>query len=83
MYPNDGEGHTFQEKLVSLAVSAPALLHSMAALAVGHLSRSQRQHDFIAAKHYSLALREFNAALSDPIIACSDSTLGACLLLCI
>ncbi|KAH7402973.1 fungal-specific transcription factor domain-containing protein [Cadophora sp. MPI-SDFR-AT-0126] len=83
MYPNDSEGNPFQEKLVPLAVSAPALLHSMAALAAGHLSRSERQHGLIAARHYSLALRELNAALSDPIIACSDSTLGACLLLCV
>ena len=83
MYPNDSEGNPFQEKLVPLAVSAPALLHSMAALAAGHLSRSQGQHGLIAAKHYSLALHELNATLSDPIIACSDSTLGACLLLCV
>jgi hypothetical protein len=36
-----------------------------------------------AAKHYSLALRELKQTLSDPVIARSDATLGACLLLCV
>lgn len=83
VYPNDSEGNPFQDQLVPLAVSNPALLHSMIALSASHLTRSQGQHDLAAAKHYSLALRELNATLSDPKTAKSDSTLGACLLLCV
>jgi hypothetical protein len=82
-YSNDNEGNPFQEELVPLATSSPALLHSMAALAAGHLSRSQPHHDMAAAKHYSLALHELKESLSDPVIARADSTLGACLLLCV
>lgn len=82
-YSNDNEGSPFQEELVPLATSSPALLHAMAALAAGHLTRSQPQHEMAAAKHYSMALRELNRVLSDPVIARSDSTLGACLLLCV
>lgn len=82
-YPNDNEGNPFQEELVPLAISSPALLHSMAALAAAHLSRGQKHHEVTAANHYSIALRELNAGLSDPAIARSDSTLGACLLLCV
>jgi hypothetical protein len=84
VYPNDSEGNPFQEELVPLAVSSPALMHSMAALAGAHLSRSQRSHhELSAANHYSIALRELNQSLSDPALARSDSTLGACLLLCV
>jgi hypothetical protein len=82
-YSNDNEGNPFQEELVPLATSSPALLHSMAALAAGHLTRSQPHHEIAAAKHYSSALRELNQTLSDPVIARADSTLGACLLLCV
>lgn len=82
-YSNDNEGNPFQEELFPLASSSPALLHSMAALAAGHLARTQRQSTFIAANYYSRALKELNATLSDPVIARSDSTLGACLLLCV
>jgi hypothetical protein len=82
-YPNDSEGNPFQDQLVPLAVSSPALLHSMAAVAAGHLARSQGQHEFVAARHYSMALRELTTTLSDPAVARSDSTLGACLLLCV
>ncbi|KAH9211680.1 fungal-specific transcription factor domain-containing protein [Leptodontidium sp. 2 PMI_412] len=83
VYSNDDEGNPFQEELVPLASSSPALLHSMAALAAGHLARSQPQHEMAAAKHYSLALRELNQTLLDPVISRSDSPLGACLLLCV
>ena len=65
------------------ASTPPALLHSMAALAAGHLSRTQKQHELIAANHYTVALRELNSSLSDSIVARSDQTLGACLLLCV
>ena len=82
-YSNDSEGSPFQEELVPLATSSPALLHSMAALSAGHLSRSQKQHEITAANHYSIALRELNKTLSDPTLARADSTLGACLLLCV
>ncbi|KAK0113027.1 hypothetical protein ONS95_014737 [Cadophora gregata] len=82
-YSNDNEGNPFQEDLIPLASSSPALLHSMTALAAGHLSRSQPQHVITAANHYSKALRELNSSLSDPVIARADSTLGACLLLCV
>jgi hypothetical protein len=82
-YSNDNEGNPFQEELVPLATSSPALLHSMAALAAGHLSRSQPQHDVAATKHYSLALHDLKESLSDPVVARADSTLGACLLLCV
>jgi hypothetical protein len=83
VYPNDSEGNPFQDQLVPLAVSSPALLHSMAAVAAGHLARSQASHDFRATQHYAAALRELNATLSDPAVARSDATLGACLLLCV
>jgi hypothetical protein len=82
-YSNDNECNPFQEDLFPRASSSPALLHSMAALAAGHLSRTQRHHEFTAANYYSIALRELNVSLSDPVIARSDSTLGACLLLCV
>jgi hypothetical protein len=82
-YPNDSEDNPFQEKLVPLTTSSPALLHAMIALSAAHLSRSQKQHELTAAHHYSLALRALNSTLSDPAIARSDSTLGACLLLCV
>ncbi|KAE8448159.1 hypothetical protein EG329_009763 [Mollisiaceae sp. DMI_Dod_QoI] len=82
-YSNDNEGNPFSVDLVPKAASSPALLHSMAALAAGHLSRTQKQHDIIAANHYTVALRELNASLSDPVVARADSTLGACLLLCV
>jgi hypothetical protein len=82
-YSNDSEGNPFQEALVPLAVTSPALLHSMAAVSAGHLARSQRHHQLIAQNHYATALRELNASLSDPVVARSDSTLGACLMLCV
>ncbi|TVY91676.1 Agroclavine dehydrogenase [Lachnellula willkommii] len=82
-YANDSEGNPFQEELAPLAISSPALLHSMAALAAAHLSRTQKHHELIATSYYSMALRELNAGLSNPVIARSDSTLGACLLLCV
>ncbi|TVY30028.1 Transcriptional regulatory protein [Lachnellula hyalina] len=82
-YPNDSEGNPFQEELAPLAISSPALLHSMAALAAAHLSRTQKHHEIIATNYYSMALRELNAGLSDPAVARSDSALGACLLLCV
>ncbi|TVY45807.1 hypothetical protein LOCC1_G004038 [Lachnellula occidentalis] len=82
-YPNDCEGNPFQEDLAPLAISSPALLHSMAALAAAHLSRTQKHHELIATKYYSMALRELNAGLSDPVTARSDSALGACLMLCV
>lgn len=82
-YSNDSEGNPFQEALVPLAVTSPALLHSIAAVAAGHLARAQGQHHFIAQNHYATALRELNATLSDPVVARSDSTLGACLMLCV
>lgn len=83
VYPNDSEGNPFQDQLVPMAVGNPALLHSMAAVAAGHLTRSQGQHDHMAAKHYSLALRELTTILSNPEAARSDATLGAVLLLCV
>jgi hypothetical protein len=82
-YSNDNEGNPFQEELIPQATSCPALLHSMAALAAGHLARSQPQHDMAATKHYAMALHELQESLSDPVIARADSTLGACLLLCV
>lgn len=83
VYANDSEGNPFQCQLVPQAVSSPALLHAMAAVAAGHWARSETQHNLSAAKHYSLALTQLKAALSDPNVARSDSTLGACLLLCV
>jgi hypothetical protein len=82
-YSNDNEGNPFQEELVPQATSCPALLHSMAALAAGHLARSHPHHDMAATKHYAMALHELQESLSDPVIARADSTLGACLLLCV
>ena len=80
---NDSEGNLFQEAPISLATSSPALLHSMAVVAAGHLARNQRQHQLIAQHYYAIALRELNAALSDPFVARLDSTLGASLMLCV
>ncbi len=83
-YSNDNESNPFQDELVPLASSSPALLHSMAAVAAGHLSRSQPQQNTVAAaNHYSMAIHDLRFVLGDPIIAKSDSTLGACLLLCV
>ncbi|KUJ20904.1 NAD(P)-binding protein [Mollisia scopiformis] len=82
-YSNDNEGNPFQMQLFPKASSSPALLHAMAALAAGHLSRTQKQHEIPATNHYTLALRELNSSLSDPVVARSDQTLGACLLLCV
>ncbi|KAG9234145.1 fungal-specific transcription factor domain-containing protein [Amylocarpus encephaloides] len=82
-YPNDSEVNPFQGELVPLATSSPALMMSMAALAAAHLTRGQRQHATMAANYYSRALRELNACLPDPATARLDSTLGACLLLCV
>jgi len=83
VYANDSEGNPFHNQLVPLAVTSPALLHAMAAVAAGHWARSETQHRFSAAKHYSLALAGLKSTLSDPTVARSDSTLGACLLLCV
>lgn len=82
-YSNDNEGNPFQEELVPMACSSPALLHAMAAIGAGHLARSQSQHRLPAVNHYSMALRELSRMLPDPVSARSDSTLGACLLLCV
>ncbi|PMD60275.1 uncharacterized protein K444DRAFT_400147 [Hyaloscypha bicolor E] len=88
-YSNDDNGNPFQDELVPLAGSSSALLHSMAALAAGHLARSQpqHQHNIAADAHYSRALSELSRTLlrtlSDPRTVRSDATLGACLLLCI
>ena len=83
VYPNDDECNPFEQKLVPLASSSPALLHAMTAVSAGHLARGQKQHSLVAAHHYTLALRALNDTLSDPDVARSDSTLGACLLLCL
>jgi uncharacterized MnhB-related membrane protein len=84
-YSNDNEGNPFQEELIPLVTSSPALLHSVAALSAGHLARTQTQghHSLTAARHYSLALGGLKDALLDPEVAKADSTLGACLLLCV
>jgi len=82
-YSNDNESNPFQEELFPQANSSPALLHSMAAVAAGHLSRTQPHQEIVAANYYAAALRELNATLSDPVVAKLDSTLGACLLLCV
>ena len=82
-YTNDGQGNPFQQELVPLAASSPALLHSMVALAAGHMARGEPRHALPAVKHYSIALRELNLALSDPAQLSSNSTLGACLMLCV
>lgn len=82
-YSNDGESNPFREELVPAVTSSPALLHAIVALAAGHMARTDRQHDMNAGKHYSLALQELNKALSDPFAARADTTLGACLLLCV
>ncbi|KAH8595532.1 hypothetical protein B0O99DRAFT_652010 [Bisporella sp. PMI_857] len=83
VYANDSEGNPFQDQLVPQAVGCPALLHAMAAVSAGHLDRSQGKHDLEATKHYYMALRELSTTLSDPAVARADSTLGACLLLCV
>jgi hypothetical protein len=80
-FPHD-EGNPFKEELAPLA-SSPALLYSMAALAAGHMARTEPEHNIAAANHYSRALRELYQILLDPETARSDATLGACLLLCV
>ncbi|KAH7305303.1 fungal-specific transcription factor domain-containing protein [Stachybotrys elegans] len=82
-YANDGEANPFQQELVPLASSSPALLHSMIALAAGHMARGEPRHGIPAVRHYSAALRELNLVLSDPNQLASNSTLGACLMLCV
>lgn len=82
-YANDGQSNPFQQELVPLAASSPALLHSMVALAAGHMARGEPRHTLPAVKHYSIALRELNLALSDPTQLSLNSTLGACLMLCV
>ncbi len=86
VYSNDNEGNPFQEELIPQATSSPALRDSMAALAAGHLTRhepSKGNHGLEATKHYTMALCELRESLSDPVVARADSTLGACLLLCL
>ncbi|KAI9738153.1 MAG: hypothetical protein M1818_005582 [Claussenomyces sp. TS43310] len=82
-YYNDNQANPFYEELVPFATTSPALLHSMVALAAGHLSRVHPGHGSTAAKHYALAVHELNTTLSSPAVARSTSTLGACLLLCV
>ena len=82
-YPNDNEGNPFQEKLVPLASSSPALLHAMTAVSAGHLARTNPYHGVQATEHYALALRALSKTLTDPELVKSDSALGACLLLCV
>ncbi|QSZ30464.1 hypothetical protein DSL72_000018 [Monilinia vaccinii-corymbosi] len=82
-YANDDEGNPFKEELVPYVTTSPALLHSIIAVAAGHMSRTDKQHEVKATKHYSMALRELNAALCDTSVAKQNSTLGACLLLCV
>lgn len=83
VYADDGEANPFQQELVPLASSSPALLHSMIALAAGHMARTDPRHGLFAVKHYTLALRELNRVLSEPGRLGSNSTLGACLMLCV
>lgn len=82
-YTNDGQGNPFQQELVPLAASSSALFHSMLAIAAGHMARGEPRHALPAVKYYSTALRELNLALSQPTQLTSNSTLGACLLLCV
>ncbi|KIW09855.1 hypothetical protein PV08_11956 [Exophiala spinifera] len=55
----------------------------MLAVAAGHMARGKPRHTLPAVKYYSTALRELNLALSEPAQRSSNSTLGACLLLCV
>ncbi|KAM3078511.1 hypothetical protein ACMFMG_006385 [Clarireedia jacksonii] len=80
-YVSDDETNPFKEELVPFVTTSPALLHSIVALAAGHMSRTDRHHEVKAAKHYSMALRELSTALSDSNTARSKTTLGACLML--
>lgn len=66
-----------------LAIQSPALLHAMAAVAAGHLSQAQKQHQLPAATHCSMALRALAGTLGDCTSAMSDATLGAYLLSCV
>ncbi|KAL2209457.1 hypothetical protein CC79DRAFT_680116 [Sarocladium strictum] len=83
VYADDGDANPFQQELVPLASSSPALLHSMIALAAGHMARTDPRHGIFAVKHYTVALRELNRVLSEPGRLASNSTLGACLMLCV
>jgi hypothetical protein len=82
-YSNDDENNPFQKDLFLKSNSSPALLYSMAAVAAGHLSQTQSSPEDAATKHYACALKALHNSLSDPVTACLDSTLGACLLLCV
>ncbi|TGO48170.1 hypothetical protein BOTNAR_0489g00020 [Botryotinia narcissicola] len=82
-YANDDEGNPFKVELVPFVTTSPALLHSIIAVAAGHMSRTDKQHEVKATKHYSMALRELNTALCDNSVAKQNATLGACLLLCV
>ncbi|CZT13609.1 uncharacterized protein RAG0_17109 [Rhynchosporium agropyri] len=55
----------------------------MAAVAACHLAKNQSRHQPVAWTFYAIALKELHTALPDPIIARLDSTLGACLMLCV
>jgi hypothetical protein len=94
MYPYD-DWNPFLTSSSHLAISSPALLCSMAAVAAGHLSRtenqsgfdlqgiSQKQHKTSAATLYQSAVQKLRIAISDRAEARLDATLGACLLLCV
>jgi hypothetical protein len=76
-YPLENEGNPFKDKLVPLAESSSVLQYSVAALVSRHLYRNN------STRLYNIALQLLQAALLDPLVARSDSTLGACLLLCL
>jgi hypothetical protein len=81
IYSNDNKENPFQEKLIPLISLFPVLLHLIAVFAAGHLTRSQPLYKMVATKYYLLALYELKQILSDLIIACLDTILGAYLLL--
>ncbi|TAQ83054.1 hypothetical protein B7494_g8622 [Chlorociboria aeruginascens] len=84
-YSQDAQGNPFEEFLVPQAVTNPALLNAMVALAAGHMERSLavERHGVLAQRHYALALKELGEMLGDPVKAKSEAALGACLLLCV
>lgn len=81
-YPNVW-GNPFERYLVPLAATSPALLYSMAAVAASHWDRYQEKHTSTAVNYYSTAVSELRDSLADTTITELDSTLGACLLLCV
>jgi len=91
LYPSD-DGNPFLVAIPFLARTSPALCNSMVAIAAGHLSRTgcnygfkvtKQDHKLCADWSYAFGAEYLGKAINDETKRVSDSTLAACLLLCI